>query len=86
MDGTRIGELAALGTATCWTVTAIAFEVAGRRVGSLAVNLVRLALAAVLLAGYGALVRGLPFPTDATPHAWMWLSLSGFVGFTLGDL
>ena len=29
--------------------------------------------------------RGLAFPTDATSHIWLWLGLSGIVGFILGD-
>lgn len=81
-----IGELAALGTATCWVATALAFEAAGRRVGSLTVNLVRLVMAVGLLAAWSAAARGLPFPTDASAHAWLWLSVSGLVGFTFGDL
>jgi drug/metabolite transporter (DMT)-like permease len=80
------GELAALGTACCWTVTALAFESAGKRVGSLPVNLIRLVGGLAFLAAFGALRRGLPLPTDATPHAWLWLSASGLAGFTFGDL
>lgn len=80
------GELAALGTALCWVATALSFEAAGRRVGSLTVNLVRLVLAVGFLAGVGAAARGLPFPTDAPRHAWIWLTVSGLVGFTFGDL
>lgn len=80
------GELAALGTAMCWTVTAMSFEAAGKRVGSLSVNLIRLVIAACFLAIFGAVTRGMAFPSDASMHAWIWLSLSGLVGFTLGDL
>lgn len=80
------GEIAALATACCWTVTGLAFEAAGRRVGSLAVNLIRLVPAAVLLSLYSWLVRGVAFPVDASAHAWVWLSISGLVGFTVGDL
>jgi drug/metabolite transporter (DMT)-like permease len=80
------GEIAALATAFCWTLTALAFEAAGRRIGSLAVNLLRLSLAALFLAAFCAVTRGLPFPSDAPPAAWAWLSLSGFVGLFLGDL
>jgi drug/metabolite transporter (DMT)-like permease len=81
-----VGELAAVATAACWTVTAMAFEVAGRRVGSLPVNMIRLLMAIVLLAGYNAAARGQALPLDAAPHAWLWLSVSGLVGFTVGDL
>jgi drug/metabolite transporter (DMT)-like permease len=80
------GELAALGTACCWTVTALAFESAGKRVGSLPVNLIRLVLGLAFLSLFGAVTRGLPLPTDASPQAWLWLSASGLVGFTFGDL
>lgn len=80
------GELAALGTAVCWVATALSFEAAGRRVGSLTVNLVRLVLAVGMLAAANWLRRGLPLPTDATAHAWLWLTVSGLVGFTFGDL
>lgn len=80
------GELAALGTAGCWVATALAFEAAGRRVGSLTVNLIRLVMAIALGAASGWVVRGLPLPTDAPPGTWLWLSVSGLVGFTFGDL
>ena len=80
------GELAALVTATCWTVTVLSFESAGRRVGSLAVNYIRLLIAFVLLGLYGWATRGMFLPLDATPHNWLWLALSGIVGFSLGDL
>jgi len=80
------GELAALATAVCWTMTALSFESAGRRVGSLAVNIIRLVLAVLLLSAFGAIVRGRPLPTDAGGHAWLWLAVSGWVGFCVGDL
>ena len=80
------GELAALSTALCWTVTALAFESAGRRIGSLAVNHIRLVIAFLILSIVCWIHRGLPLPVDATPHAWLWLSISGLVGFTIGDL
>ena len=80
------GEFAALATACCWTLTALSFEQAGKRVGSLSVNLIRLAVAALLLAAFTGITRGRPLPTDASGHAWLWLSLSGLVGFALGDL
>ncbi len=80
------GELAALATAFCWTLTALSFESAGKRVGSLAVNLVRLVMAFVILSIVGWIARGHVLPTDASPSAWLWLALSGLVGFALGDL
>ncbi|HPV56309.1 MAG TPA: EamA family transporter, partial [Tenuifilaceae bacterium] len=80
------GELAALLTAVFWTITALAFESASRKVGSLSVNLIRLFAAFIFLSLYAWAVRGVPFPTDAGTHQWIWLSISGLVGFVLGDL
>jgi drug/metabolite transporter (DMT)-like permease len=84
--GTRIGEIAALGTAVCWCVSTLLFEVAGRRIGSLAVNLIRLVPAFLCLCAYGALVRGTVIPTDVSAEAWMYLIVSGWIGFVLGDM
>jgi drug/metabolite transporter (DMT)-like permease len=86
MFSNHIGEYAALLTAIFWTVTALAFESASKKVGSLSVNLIRLCLALVFLSIYSWVSRGLILPTDATNYQWIWLSLSGLVGFVLGDL
>ncbi len=83
---TRIGELAALVTAVCWTVTAISFEAASRKVGSVPVNIIRLIMAFGLLSVYSWIRRDMPFPADAGSFHWIWLSLSGLVGFVIGDL
>lgn len=83
---TRVGEIAALATACFWTVTALAFEAAARRIGSLNVNLVRLPLAFLFLAFLTLATRGLALPVDATPRAWLLLSASGLIGYFVGDL
>ncbi|MDJ0809738.1 MAG: DMT family transporter [Desulfobacterales bacterium] len=80
------GEIAALLTALSWTATMMAFEAAGRRVGSLNVNFLRVVIASVFLAVFGYLQRGLWLPFDASPHNWIWLSVSGLIGLTLGDI
>ncbi len=80
------GEIAALLTALSWTATMMAFEAAGRRVGSLNVNFLRVVIATVFLAVFGYLQRGLWLPFDASPHNWIWLSVSGLIGLTLGDI
>jgi len=82
----RIGEMAALFTAVCWTVTSLAFESAGRKVGSVAVNIIRLVMALVLLSLFSYIRRGMFFPMDATAYNWFWLALSGLAGFVIGDL
>ncbi len=64
----------------------MAFESAGKKVGSLSVNLIRLVMALVLLGLFTTVTRGHFWPVDAGAHAWLWLSLSGMVGFVIGDL
>jgi len=86
MVADHIGEIAALGTAVSWTITAMAFEVASKRLGALTVNLLRLFLAFIFLGILNYFTRGIFLPLDATTHAWIWLSVSGLIGFVLGDL
>jgi drug/metabolite transporter (DMT)-like permease len=81
-----LGQLAALGTAFCWAITSVSFESAGKRVGSLQVNLVRLVVAFLIFTVLGLVVHGRLLPFHAGRHVWIWLTLSGFVGFVFGDL
>ena len=85
MIQSHFGEIAALMTAIFWTITALAFEGATKRVGPFAVNLIRLLLAIVFLSLLSFFTRGLALPVDATAHNWLWLGLSGLVGFIIGD-
>ncbi|MBN2485578.1 MAG: DMT family transporter [Bacteroidales bacterium] len=80
------GELAALAVAIFWTITALAFERASFKIGSLAVNIIRLFIGFVFLSAFTFFYRGSLLPADATTHNWLWLALSGFVGFVFGDL
>jgi drug/metabolite transporter (DMT)-like permease len=80
------GELAALLTAVFWTITALTFEAASRKIGSLVVNLLRLVIGFGFLTLFVYLYRGYLLPVDATPRAWFYLTLSGLIGFVFGDL
>lgn len=76
----------ALLTALLWALAALSFAAAGRRIGAMAVNLLRIPAALVLLAllhtqRFGTLV---PEHLDAARAGW--LALSGVVGLALGDL
>ena len=82
----HIGELAALFVSVCWTMSALFFEKASKKIGSLPVNIIRLAMAIIFLGLTTLVTRGLFFPTDATRYNWIWLGLSGVIGFFLGDL
>jgi drug/metabolite transporter (DMT)-like permease len=82
----HIGEIASLLTAVCWMFSAIFFEKAGRRTGSLSVNIIRIFLGILFVGITTLFTRGMFFPMDATAYNWLWLGLSGIVGFFLGDL
>jgi drug/metabolite transporter (DMT)-like permease len=80
------GELAALLTAIFWTVTSLSFETASHKIGTIAVNILRLVIGLVFLSLYAFISRGMILPTDASVDNWIWLTLSGLVGFVFGDL
>jgi drug/metabolite transporter (DMT)-like permease len=84
--GNHIGEFAALLTAFFWTVSALAFESASKRLGSISVNILRLAIGFIFLSILNLLRRKILLPTDASVENWFWLTLSGLVGFVFGDL
>lgn len=79
------GELISLGVAMSWTLTALVSEVASRRIGSLPLNLVRISMALLFLSATLWLTLGVPYPLFADGRTWLWLCLSGFVGYVLGD-
>src|SRR5574344_43819 len=81
-----VGELAALSVSVCWSVSSSVFERSGKRVGSLSVNFLRLVVGFVMLGVYGLLINGSFLPQGAGYQQWFWLSLSGFLGFFIGDL
>jgi drug/metabolite transporter (DMT)-like permease len=81
-----LGEIAALLTAVFWTITSLSFESAGKKVGSLQVNLIRLVLAFLIYSILNLVRNGMFIPMDAGAERWGWLALSGIVGFVFGDL
>lgn len=82
----HLGEFAALLTAVFWAVSALAFETATLRLGSVAVNILRLVIGFFFLSTLTYIRRGMFFPADAEAENWFWLTLSGLVGFVFGDL
>jgi len=81
----HLGEIAALLTAFFWTITAVNFETAAKRVGSLSVNFLRLVIAFLFLGFFRLFTESNFLPWEASGHAWLWLSLSGLIGFVIGD-
>lgn len=82
----NIGEIAALGTAICWSLSATSFEMAGKKVGSLAVNYIRLITGFIFISIFTYFTSGNLLPVGATPNNWILLSISGLIGFFIGDL
>lgn len=80
------GEIAAALTTLFFTFSVLCFEEAGRRIGSLTVNLLRLVLALVFMSLFAWIYRGRLLPLDIGPAGWIWLTLSGGIGFVVGDL
>jgi len=81
----HLGELFALLTAVFWTATSLSFQQATRRAGSLSVNVLRLIIAFLIYAIISYFSRGLFLPFDASAHQWIWMSISGLIGFVFGD-
>lgn len=81
-----MGEFVALLVSFCWAASSYAFEKASKKIGSVQVNFLRMIFAFVMLGFYGLIVRGSFFPEGAGKEQWLWLSISGFIGFFIGDL
>lgn len=80
------GELAALGTAVCWSVGSLLFAETARRAGAFALNQFRITVALILLSLILLVSqRGAGFPVIPRSGA-VWLAVSGLVGLTIGDL
>lgn len=80
------GEIAALATAFCWMLSSLCWTAAGERVGSVAVNVIRLFFAIPMLAVLAWCCGREAIPLSAAPETWLWLSLSGAFGFFICDL
>jgi drug/metabolite transporter (DMT)-like permease len=86
MNIPHIGEIAALLTACSWAIGVTLFEQVTRKIGTFVTNFYKVIIAFLLLAVYTWITRSTPFPINAPPNAWFWLSLSGIFGFIIGDL
>ena len=80
-----IGETIALFVALSWTAAALFAEVGSKRMGSLPFNAVRMSMSLIMLALTLWLTMGVPYPRFADGQTWLWLLLSGVVGYTIGD-
>ena len=79
------GEIAALFTSLCWSLSAVGFSLAGRQISSQVINRVRVTLAFIALLLINWIFYGQPVPLSAGTERWFWLTLSGIVGLAIGD-
>ncbi|MCD6127822.1 MAG: DMT family transporter [Methanomicrobia archaeon] len=85
MEPHLIGETAALSTSMLWTVSSILLSSAGKRIGVLSVNAIRISIAVLLIGTAHLIIFGTFLPMATRPQ-WIYLSLSGFLGLAIGDL
>ena len=77
-----IGEISALATAFCWSITSYAFTNASRRIGAIQVNIDRMAFASIILIGIiGIFGISLTLSFNQVSN----LVISGILGLVIGD-
>jgi drug/metabolite transporter (DMT)-like permease len=79
-----LGELAALASSLLFATTSTFFTLAGRQVGSVVLNRIRLVLAVLLVTAAHLLLR-IPLPFQAGGERLFWFTISGLTGLVLGD-
>jgi drug/metabolite transporter (DMT)-like permease len=77
-----IGEISALATAFCWSITSYAFTNVSRRIGALQVNIDRMALASIMLF---IIISVFGISLALTFKQISNLVISGILGLVLGD-
>jgi drug/metabolite transporter (DMT)-like permease len=82
----NLGEIAALLTAICYSISSLFFTRAGQKYGPLVSNRLRLVIAILLLGIIHWVAYGTPVPVHAGLQRWLWLGVSGIVGLAIGDL
>ena len=80
-----IGEILSLVVAVAWTGAALFSEAATLRIGTIVLNVIRMAGSLLVLGVILWVVTGFPLPQYLNAEAWLWLSLSGLVGYVFGD-
>ena len=80
-----LGEIAGLATSFFFALNALILTSAGKMVGSQVTNRVRLLFALVYLIIINLILFHEPLPFSADSFHWIWLSLSGVIGLSLGD-
>jgi len=80
-----IGELAALGAAICWTVSAVLYKEALSKAKPISINIVRCACTSIVLVACLVVIGKLGILMDLPLYAVVVACLSGIIGLGLGD-
>jgi len=80
-----VGELISIGVAFSWTATALLSEYGSKRLGNLTLNLMRMVITLVFSGIMFWMLTGSPLPAGASNEAYLWMMLSGLVGYVIGD-
>lgn len=84
--GYILGQVFALLTAACWAQNAVFFSLAGKRVSSRTTTHIRLWIALPLIMITHLIFFGSLFPVNADLYGYIFLSISGIIGFFIADL
>lgn len=80
-----LGEIISIFTALFWTATVVSFEYAGKRVGSLSVNFIRLIFGFIFISTTVFILTGQFIPIHQSSIVWNYLLISGIIGLVIGD-
>jgi len=80
-----LGEMISIGVAFSWTATALLSEMGSKRMGNVTLNFTRMAITLIFSAVLFLIVTGSPLPAKASTEAYLWMMLSGLVGYVIGD-
>ena len=80
-----LGEIISIGVAFSWTATALLSEFGSKRMGNLTLNLSRMVITLVFSGILFWATGGSPLPAGASNEAYLWMMLSGLVGYVIGD-
>ena len=80
------GGIIAILTVLFWTLSVQLFEAASKRIGSTSVNIIRISIAVALFCIILLIKDDYIIPSYFPLRAWIYLSLSGIIGFFLGDI
>lgn len=80
-----VGELISIAVAFSWTATALLSEFGSKRMGNLTLNLTRMVITLAFSGILFWVTGGTPLPAGASTQAYLWMLLSGLVGYVIGD-